>query len=145
MVIAMPMTKVSVGKSGYGAAHASYITRMSALDPPDRHKEPDDRQPAEQMSLPISAGADAEPTKSETLNDHLNERALKEERSMAGTPARDADPIWTWNAPEFLTGERQETRAQLADKSGRAPGEMATDRRSAVDSAQGKLTRAEKV
>jgi hypothetical protein len=41
MSTASPLAKLSVGKSGYGAAHASYITRMSALDPQGRERERD--------------------------------------------------------------------------------------------------------
>jgi hypothetical protein len=35
----------------------------------------------------------------DTLDDHLNDRAVVEQ------PENDADPVWTWNAPIFLTGD----------------------------------------
>jgi hypothetical protein len=143
--MAMPMTKVSVGKSGYGAAHASYITRMSALESPDRDKEQSEKQPAEQISLLIYDRADAEPTVSETLNDSLNERALKEERSTARAPARDADPIWTWNAPDFLTGERHGAKPERPDKSRQTVTDKSIDPQATDQKSQDKLTLAEKV
>jgi hypothetical protein len=46
------------------------------------------------------------------LDDHLNERALGEE------PDHDADPVWTWNAPSFLTGDDYRSDES---KSSRAP------------------------
>jgi hypothetical protein len=143
--MAMPMTKVSVGKSGYGAAHASYITRMSALDP-DRGRELNERQAEEQMSVPVyGGGPGAGPTVSETLNDNLHERALKEERSMAATPARNADPIWTWNAPEFLTGERHGTRPEWADKSRQTVGAKPIEPQPTDQKSHERLTLAEKI
>ena len=39
--MAAALAKLSVGRPGLGAAHASYITRMSALDPD--HKNGSDR------------------------------------------------------------------------------------------------------
>jgi Relaxase/Mobilisation nuclease domain len=34
-----------------------------------------------------------------TLDDHLNDRAIDDHKD------NDADPVWTWNAPSFLTGD----------------------------------------
>jgi hypothetical protein len=59
--------------------------------------------------------------------------------------ARDADPIWAWNAPEFLTGERHGTRPEWAEKSLQTAGEKATDRRASEQGSQDKPTLAEKV
>src|SRR5215472_7179345 len=105
--MAMPMTKVSVGKAGLGAAHASYITRLSALDPDGRERV--SRSIAARGEQPWlfdnAERAGTEPALSATLNDNLSGRALNQEGSM-GAGGWDVDPIWTWNAPEFLTGER---------------------------------------
>src|SRR6185503_18367926 len=137
--MAMPMTKVSVGKSGYGAAHASYITRFSALDPEGRTRE----RSFTELSLPYyGTGAGAEPTVSETLNDNLSERALNQEKNTRGARGRDADPIWTWNAPQFLTGEWYGNR--LEGYNNNRPTE-ANDRRAAEQKPQDRLTLAEKV
>lgn len=38
MATTSPIAKVSVGRTGCGAAHASYITRMTALDPEGRDR-----------------------------------------------------------------------------------------------------------
>lgn len=80
--------KFRVGTPGAGSSHASYITRASALEP--------DKQRARETDLELNrednsvAGA---------LDDHLKERAFGEELE------HDADPVWTWNAPSFLTGD----------------------------------------
>lgn len=81
--------KFSVGSPGSGAAHASYITRSSALEP-DR-----DRSGASQLELNLeetSVGA--------ALDDHLNDRALD-----CSEDGSDVDPVWTWNGPSHLTGD----------------------------------------
>ena len=78
-LMAMPVTKVSVGKSGYGAAHASYITRFSALDPEGRDRTQTLTEQPEQLLLPhYGAPGEVEPTVSETLDDNLSERALNQ-------------------------------------------------------------------
>jgi hypothetical protein len=98
------------------------------------------------MSLPFyGGGPGAEPTVSETLNDNLNERALNEDRSMARPPARDADPIWTWNAPEFLTGERHGTTPEWVGNSREAATEREADRPVTEQKPQNTLTLAEKI
>src|SRR5215471_17602585 len=109
-----PIAKVSVGKSGYGSAHAAYITRMSALDPHGREsgKSPDKR--AEQLSLfPSGESAMREPTVKETLEDSLGERSLAGGKEHGGAERVRSDPIWTWNAPPFLTEDRGETRSEI--------------------------------
>ena len=144
--MAMPMTKVSVGKSGYGAAHASYITRFSALDPEGRNREQAYREQADQLSLSYyDAAAEAEPTVYETLNDTLSERALNEEENTRGAKVRDADPIWTWNAPEFLTGEWYGSSPEGSDNTRPAGNDRATDRRATHQKQENRLTLAERV
>jgi len=49
--MASPIAKVSIGRSGYGAAHASYITRLSALDPQRREGDIAVGRRADQPSL----------------------------------------------------------------------------------------------
>src|SRR5262249_58672807 len=111
--MAMPLAKVSVGKSGCGAAHASYITRLSALDPEQKDRGGDPEERSSSMSFafrdPDSAGG---PSVSQTINEHLSAPSLRPEESMAGGHERATDPIWTWNAPGYLTGERHGTRAE---------------------------------
>src|SRR5262245_4649788 len=94
--------KFRVGSPGAGAAHASYITRTSALEPNYEH-------PGNQLQLNLhdeSVGA--------ALDDHLNDRALDQSVSPA-----DADPVWTWNAPSHLTednyGTQQWNTGRLSD------------------------------
>jgi len=81
--------KFRVGTSGAGAAHASYITRYSALDPIN------ERNRAIQLEL-----QDHEIATTSELEENLGASALREtERSD------EADPVWTWNAPAYLTGD----------------------------------------
>src|SRR5262249_19133673 len=127
--MAMPMTKVTVGKSGYGAAHAAYITRLSALDPNHKESRDPNEEPERDRSVLVQDDKSGpEPSVSETLNENLNARALDDERSMAGGQVRDADPIWTWNAPGFLTGERQGPGSERAE-----PAQSVADKRPTED------------
>jgi len=118
MATPSPIAKVSIGKSGYGAAHASYITRMSALDPDGRERQrngEDNRD--EQMSLIThDERTQREPNASETLKENLNEQSLDQTKEHAGGRQPDADPVWTWNAPEFLTDDRFGTRPELRSR-----------------------------
>jgi hypothetical protein len=140
MATPTPIAKVSIGKSGYGAAHASYITRLSALDPErseganGREKEPD--QPS---LLTTDERGKTEPSVRETLAETLNERALDEEKEHGGGDMHRADPIWTWNAPWFLTGEEYGTSQDLRSNAASRAGDVA------VPGVRDKLTLNEKV
>src|SRR5215472_15855785 len=116
MTAPSPIAKVSVGKSGYGSAHAAYITRLSALDPEGRESGIRGERRAEQLSLFASdENGTREPTARETLEDNLSEGSLAGGKEHGGEEQDRADPIWTWNAPEFLTsGDRE--RLTLKDK-----------------------------
>jgi hypothetical protein len=99
--------KFRVGTPGSGAAHASYITRSSALEPES------DRDHGSQLNLSLhemAVGA--------ALDDHLNNRALHQREDTS-----EADPVWTWNAPSHLTGDyygiEQENAGRVIDKIGR--------------------------
>ncbi len=114
MTTASPIAKVSIGKSGCGAAHASYITRMSALDPEGRDRARSDQEErSEQPSLLTHDQTEkTEPSVTETLKDNLDHRSLDAEKEHGAAAQRDADPIWTWNAPDFLTGDTYGTSRQ---------------------------------
>ena len=104
MATPSPIAKVSVGKSGYGSAHVAYITRLSALDPEGRESGKSGDQRAEQSSLfALDHTEMREPTVRETLEDSLSERGLAGGKEHGAVEQDRADPIWTWNAPEFLT------------------------------------------
>jgi relaxase-like protein len=111
MTTASPIAKVSVGRSGCGAAHASYITRMSALDPEGRDRARSNAEERfEQLSLLTHDQTEkTEPSVSETLRDNLDHRSLDAEKEQGGGGQRDADPVWTRNAPDFLTGDTNKT------------------------------------
>ncbi len=105
MTTASPIAKVSVGRSGCGAAHASYITRMSALDPEGRDRARSNaKERFEQLSLLTHDETEkTENSVAETLRDNLDHRSLSAEKEHGGSGQRHADPVWTWNAPDFLT------------------------------------------
>jgi MobA/VirD2-like, nuclease domain len=115
MTTASPIAKVSVGRSGCGAAHASYITRMSALDPEGRDRAARNAEVRfEQLSLlTYDQTEKTEPSVTETLRDNLDHRSMDAEQEHAGGGERDADPVWTWNAPDFLTGDTNGKRPEL--------------------------------
>ena len=137
--MATSIAKVSVGKSGYGVAHVSYITRLSALDPEGRERPGLGQQGRDQSSLFIDDDpAKTEPTVQGTLEENLHEKALDRGRTNQDRSA--ADPIWTWNAPGFLTGRgyglKPEVESQRATRA---------DRRLAKSDDQDKLTLKEKI
>jgi hypothetical protein len=86
--MAAAFVKFRVGTPGAGSSHASYITRASALEP-DRHRN---------RGVELDLNRD-DNSVAGTLNDHLNDRAIDDHKD------NDADPVWTWNAPSFLTGD----------------------------------------
>jgi hypothetical protein len=86
--MAAAFAKFRVGTPGSGSSHASYITRASALEPDKRR----DRETPLELNCEDTSVAGA-------LDDQLKECAFGEE------PDHDADPVWTWNAPSFLTGD----------------------------------------
>jgi hypothetical protein len=86
--MAEAFAKFRVGARGAGAAHASYITRTSALDPDSW------RYRSGQLEL-----ADAEISAAAAIDQDLNDGL-----DSAG-PRDDIDPVWTWNAPSHLTGD----------------------------------------
>src|SRR5262245_42606660 len=110
---------MSVGRSGCGTAHASYITRMTALDPEGRETAGSTWE--ERLESPsLVAHEDAETGDSrpkETLENNLNDRSLDGGEEHAGGSEPDVDPVWTWNAPQFLTGDRYGTRPELGESS----------------------------
>jgi hypothetical protein len=57
-----------------------------------------------------------EPNASETLEENLNEQSLDQTKEHAGRHRTDADAVWTWNAPEFLTDDRFGTRPELRSR-----------------------------
>jgi hypothetical protein len=73
MATPTPIAKVSTGKSGYSAAHASYITRMSALDPDGRERQRSGEENRdEQLSLLThDERTQWEPNATETLDENL--------------------------------------------------------------------------
>jgi hypothetical protein len=87
--MAEAFAKFRVGAPGAGAAHASYITRASALEPSD------ERDKGKQLEFNLN-----DESLAAALNDHLNDRAFQRCTSLA-----DSDPVWTWNAPRDLTGD----------------------------------------
>ena len=138
MATTAPIAKVSVGKSGYGVSHVSYITRLSALDPEGRERLGLGEQGRDQPSLLTHDGVKTEPTVRETLEQNLHEQALGNTGAKQnGSPA---DPVWTWNAPPFLTGDGYGIRPGFASR--RA---AQTDRRLGKPDAQDKLTLKEKI
>jgi hypothetical protein len=87
--MAEAFAKFRVGTAGAGAAHASYITRYSALEPNG------ERNRGTQLEL-----NDYQMSVAAALEEDLHDRALDE-----GDRSDEVDPVWTWNAPSYLTGD----------------------------------------
>jgi hypothetical protein len=106
--------KFRVGTAGAGSSHASYITRASALEP--------DKQRNRGTELDVR---DEDNSVAASLDDHLSDRACYEELN------HDADPVWTWNAPSFLTGDdygSDEFRTSRAPRDGTAQDAILTEK-----------------
>jgi hypothetical protein len=130
MATPSPIARVSVGKSGYGSAHAAYITRMSALDPQGRAGGKSGDQPAERLSLfALDDTGMREPTVRETLEDSLSERGLAGAKEHGAGEQNRGDPIWTWNAPDFLTGDGGRDRSDAELREGSETRGVVGDRR----------------
>ncbi|MGH9828919.1 MAG: relaxase/mobilization nuclease domain-containing protein, partial [Blastocatellia bacterium] len=113
MATPTPIAKVSIGKAGYGAAHASYITRMSALDPEQtRARNTPEEMPYQPSFFALDERGNGELSARPALEENLNERTLGEGKEH-GAADIDHSPIWTWNAPEFLTGEFHGSRRDI--------------------------------
>src|SRR5262249_16959356 len=115
-----PIAKLSVGKSGYGAAHASYITRLSALDPHGRDGAigVDRRTDPRSLFDKYFKGND-DPNAGAAREEPLNQRTLD---YGTGDDLQNADPIWRWNAPSFLTGNASGVRIDLQSEPPRRDG-----------------------
>ena len=87
--MAEAFAKFRVGTPGAGAAHVSYITRYSALEPNG------ERNRGSQLEL-----NDHHMSGAAALDGDLGDHALSE-----GERFDEADPVWTWNAPSYLTGD----------------------------------------
>jgi hypothetical protein len=86
MAAPTPIAKVRIGKSGYGAAHASYITRMSALDPDgkERQRNGEDNRDEQMSLLTHDERTQGEPNASETLEENLNGQSLDQTKEQGG-------------------------------------------------------------
>src|SRR6185503_14115945 len=94
--------------------HASYITRLSALDPEARERANslEERQGQRSLFTDDESGG-LLPSLRETVEENLNERALAKNKEHSGADQPKVDPVWTWNAPQFLTGEINGTDPEL--------------------------------
>src|SRR6266566_880743 len=97
------MIKVTVGRAGHGAANVAYITRLSALEPEEHRREMEAREHGlTGYSSYISREGALEPSAAQSIDETLDEKTLTENTADKEI---DADPIWTWNAPEYVTGD----------------------------------------
>src|SRR6266542_2124417 len=103
--MAAAMIKVTVGKAGYGTSHAAYITRLSAIDPQEHEREQEARgQSRTGYTSYISREGALQPTVAQAIEETLDERSLA--ASADEEREKDVDPIWTWNTPEYVTGDK---------------------------------------
>src|SRR6266700_1910061 len=100
------MIKVTVGRAGHGAANVAYITRLSALEPEEHRREIEAReQGLTGYSSYISREGALEPSAAQSIDETLDEKALNENAADRAETEKDVDPVWTWNAPEYVTGD----------------------------------------
>jgi hypothetical protein len=78
---------------------------MSALDPEGRDRARSNAEEHSEQLLTYDQTEKTEPSVTETLRDNLDHRSLDVEKEHGGGGKRGADPVWTRNAPDFLTGD----------------------------------------
>src|SRR6266487_6978203 len=100
------MIKVTVGRAGHGAANVAYITRLSALEPEEHRREMEAREHGlTGYSSYITREGALVPSAAQSIEETLDERALAQNAADKAEREIDVDPIWTWNAPEYVTGD----------------------------------------
>src|SRR5262245_42242257 len=115
--MAAPLAKLSVGRPGLGAAHASYITRISALEPERNERESSDSQERDHPLLMVHGDHSETESLWEEATDEGTDESPDVPHSPGTSPATaDADPIWTWNAPDYITGDSHGMRSEGANK-----------------------------
>src|SRR5215468_3127792 len=106
--MAAPLAKLSVGRPGLGAAHASYITRISALEPQRNERESSDSQERDHP-LVIVHGDHSEPESlweeatDEALTSGLTYRIVRGLRQPNPTPTRSGLGTRPTTSPETAT------------------------------------------
>ena len=80
-------------------SHASYITRLSALDPNKSIEPANDQDPTRVQELDHD-NSTVQQTLAETLDRHALDSPNANEQV-----GPEADPVWTWNAPRYVTGD----------------------------------------
>src|SRR5262245_24861068 len=115
--MAAPLAKLSIGRPGLGAAHASYITRTSALEPERNERESSESQERDHPLVMVQ-GDHSEPESLwvEVTDEGTDERPDVPDIHASLESERDADPIWTWNAPDYITRDSYGIRSEGADK-----------------------------
>src|SRR5260370_29951783 len=106
--MAAALCKINVGKPGLGAAHASYITRLSALDPDRKDRQERDAPDRRGRLALLPLGHDEDDPEADQgtdLDRDLSEWSFSEVAGGTLPAERDEDPIWTWNAARFITGD----------------------------------------
>jgi len=140
--MAAALAKLSVGRPGLGAAHASYITRMSALDPD--HKKGHDRDSGEVLEplVMVEGEPSPEPERvlASTIDQDMTERELPELGPLDSPSDRNADPVWTWNVPNYITGDTYGLHPHPAKKS---PKDIQTHQRMLADKMAGRSGKGE--
>src|SRR5215471_20101796 len=114
--MAAALAKLSVGRPGLGAAHASYITRMSALDPDHKNGQYRDSEERPEPLVMVDGDPSPEPERvlASTIDQDMAERSLPELGRQNPEADRDADPVWTWNAPDYITGDSYGVQPDVA-------------------------------
>src|SRR5262249_58541620 len=103
--MAAALAKLSVGRPGLGAAHASYIPRMSALDPD--HKNGQYRDSEERPEPLVMVDGDPSPEPERVLASKIAQDMA--ERSLPGLGGQNrevdetADRVWAGNVPSSFT------------------------------------------
>jgi hypothetical protein len=85
---------------------------MSALDPD--HKKGHDGDSEERLDPLVMVEGDPSPEPervlASTIDHDMAERALPELGPQDSEAERDADPVWTWNVPNYITGDTYGTQ-----------------------------------
>jgi hypothetical protein len=95
---------------------------MYALDPD--HKNDRDRDSGERLGPLVIVEGDPSPEPervlASTIDQDMAERELPELGRQDSEADRDADPVWTWNVPNYITGDTYGVHPDVGKKPSKA-------------------------
>src|SRR5215470_6719399 len=78
---------------------------MSALDPDRKDREGSESRERNPALVLVQSDPSPEPERVSTIDEEMRERSMPDVCRPDSESDRDADPVWTWNVPDYITGD----------------------------------------